>query len=175
MREYDIFKNSIKGIKDKTPIVFMEKAAEIFSSIYTGEVYDIDPNNKEQDIKDLREYISTLPDYRYVVIKDLGILSKHYLSNLLKLIEESNLKFIFLTYKDNLDPIFLSRMKYVVKIPYDMNTNNTLQSISETLKNSVDNTDTDIVCAEECPDLYSLNYLTRYCKLKNKYINFLGG
>lgn len=175
MKEYEVFKSAIKNLKDKTPIVFMEKAAEIFSSIYTGEVYTIDPENKEQDIRNLREYLSTLPDYRYVVIGDLGILSRHYLSNLLKLIEESNLKFIFLTYRDNLDSIFLSRMKYVVKIPYDMNTNNTLQKISEVLKNSADGTDTDIVCAEECPELYSLNYLTRYCKLKNKYINFLGG
>jgi len=175
MKEYDIFKSAIKNLKSKTPIVFIEKAAEIFSSLYNGEVYDISPEEKELDIKNLREYISNLPDYKYIVIKDLGILSRHYLSNLLKLIEESNLKFIFLTFKDNLDPVFLSRMKYVVKIPYDTNTNNTLQSIAEVIKNSAEDTETDIVYAEECPELYALSYLTRYCKLKNKYINFLGG
>lgn len=177
MSELEYFKKVLINIKNKAPILFMEKAAELFLKIYTGEVFTIDKDTKEEDIRRLRENLLYIPEGYFVVIKDIGILGSHYLSSLLKLIEESKAKFILLSFLDinqKSAPMLYSRMKYIVKIPWDSNTNNILVKTQEALRNLSEDTQRDILYAEECPGLFYLDYITRNYKLKNKYVNFLG-
>ena len=177
MKELEVFKKLIINIRDKTPILFMEKAMDIFLSIYTGEVFSIEVDTKAEDINRLREKLLYVPDNYLVVVKDISILGTHYLSSLLKLVEDSSAKFIFLSSLDinqKSAPILYSRMKYILKIPWDSRTNNTLVGATEVLRNIDDNISRDIIYAEESPSLYYLEYITRNLKLKNKYIDFLG-
>lgn len=177
MSELEYFKKVLVNIKEKTPILFMEKASELFLKIYRGEVFTIDPETKEEDIKRLRENLLYIPDDYFVVIKDISILGTHFLSSLLKLIEESKAKFILLASLDinqKSAPMLYSRMKYIVKLPWDSNTNNILLKTGEALRNLNEDIPRDITYAEECPGLFYLEYMTRNYKLKNKYVNFLG-
>lgn len=174
--EFEKFKRVIVNIKEKTPILFIERAATIFLSIYKGEVFNIDIDSKEEDISRLREFLLYVPDDFTLVIKDIGILSSHFLSSLLKLIEESNVHFILLALHDinqKSAPMLYSRMKYILKFPEDTNTNNTLVRVAEALRMSEELTK-EALYAEECPALYKLEYDTRYLKFKNRYVNLLG-
>lgn len=177
MSELKYFKKVLVNIKEKTPILFMEKASELFLKIYSGEIFTIDSETKEEDIKRLRENLLYIPENYFVVIKDISVLGTHFLSSLLKLIEESKAKFILLASLDinqKSAPMLYSRMKYIVKIPWDNNTNNILLKTGEALRNLNEDIPRDITYAEECPGLFYLDYMTRNYKLKNKYVNFLG-
>ena len=177
MSDIEYFKKSLINLKEKSPILFMEKAADLFLKVYTGEVFTIEKDTKEEDIMRLRENLLYIPDGYFVVVKDISILGSHFLSSLLKLIEDSNARFILLSSLDinqKSAPMLYSRMKYIVKIPWDSNTNNILLKTSEALRNDNPDTNKYLTYAEECPGLFYLDYITRNYKLKNKYVNFLG-
>ena len=177
MSDIEYFKRAILNLKNKTPVLFMEKAAELFLKVYNGEVFTIAQDTKEEDIKALRERLLYIPEGYFVVVKDISILGAHYLSSLLKLIEDSNAKFILLASLDvnqKSAPMLYSRMRYIVKIPWDNNTNNILVKTGEALRNLNEEIPRDVIYAEESPGLFYLEYETRNLKLKNKYVNFLG-
>lgn len=162
------FMNSIKG---RTPILLLAKAAKIFKDIYSGRIYNI---KNEDDVLDINNMnISKLN--KAVVVEDISSLYTD--EDILKLIEESNLQFILLAYKDNLSETLMSRCKSVLKIP-DIEIKQCAyiseKSALSTINSGKMNADaSNLYMMENCPSLMRDMIDTQFLKYKERLVNIL--
>lgn len=159
----------MSNIKGRTPILLLAKAASIFKDMYSGRVYDIKNEDDVQDINNMN--ISKLN--RAIVIEDLSSLYTD--EDILKLIEESNLQFILLAYKDNLSDTLMSRCKSILKIP-DIEVTECKYISKTSALSAIDGMNADNsnkYLAENCPSLMRDMIDTQFLKYKERLVNIL--
>ena len=164
--------NLLKGIRDKSPVLLVEKAALVFRENYHKEVYRVD-NQKE--LKELVEAFTNISYTGLLVIEDI---SKIYdLSVLLKFLEETNTAVVLLAYQDcaSISSTLLSRVKTYVKAPYyPINSNLTNAKDAIDLWNMEQNKqDQDMFYAQESPELYYLKTKSSRYKCNTKIVELL--
>lgn len=162
----------LNNIKDKSPVLLVEKAAVFFREEYSKEVYRVD---SQEELKELIERFSNTPYSGLIVIEDI---SKVYnLSSLLKFLEETECSVILLAYRDttNLCGTILSRIKTYIKYPYETVKSNLL-SAREALdlwKVEQSRMDQDRFYALESPELYYLKTKSSKYKCNTKVVELL--
>lgn len=178
--ELDTLIDKLSNIREKTPMLLLEKASTIFRNNYRGEIYSIEGVDAARE---LVEKFYGLPIDKLIVISlDNITYTNKTLSIMLKFIEDSiynNL--VFLSSEDIISSTFMSRIKYIVKIPFNKGANNKLLSASEAQsyyntirKHGNRDRSIDMIFAEESSDLYHYYYITQKYILKSKYISLLG-
>lgn len=164
--------NLLKGIRDKSPVLLVEKAALVFRENYHKEVYRVE-NQKE--LKELIEVFTNISYTGLLVIEDI---SRVYdLSVLLKFLEETTTPVVLLAYQDcaSLGNTILSRVKTYVKAPYSpINSNLTNAKDALDLWNMEQNkSDQDRFYAQESPELYYLKTKSNRYKCNTKIVELL--
>ena len=171
MSNRDLVIQFMSNIKGRTPILLLAQAAEIFKNLYSDRVYNI---KNEEDLEDIQNLnISRIR--KPIVVEDISSLYND--EDILKLIEESNLQFILLAYRDNLSETLMSRCKSMLKIPsIEINQCNYISKKSalstiETFDN--DYTRTNKFLMENCPDLMRDMIDIQQVKYKDRLINII--
>lgn len=158
----EIYKR-LSNIREKSPVLLIEKAAVLFREDYSREVYRVD---SQEELRDLVERFTNTPYQGLLVIEDI---SKVYdMSVLLKFLEEASFPIILLAYKDcvTVSETILSRVKTVIKYPYSEVRSNLVCAREgiDLWRAEQDKSDQDRFFAQESPELY-------YLKLKSsKYV-----
>lgn len=167
----EMFKK-LKGIRDKSPVLLVGKAALMFREDYSKEIYRVE---SQSDLKELVERFTNTPYSGLLVIEDL---SKVWdMSVLLKFLEEATFPVILLAYKDNVNisSTILSRIKTYIKYPYDKSNSN-LTNARDALdiwKVEQDKSDQDRFYAQESPELYYLRIKSTRYKCNTKIVELL--
>lgn len=162
----------LKGIRDKSPVLLVGKAALMFREDYSKEIYRVE---SQSDLKELVERFTNTPYSGLLVIEDL---SKVWdMSVLLKFLEEATFPVILLAYKDNVNisNTILSRIKTYIKYPYDKSNSN-LTNARDALdiwKVEQDKSDQDRFYAQESPELYYLRIKSTRYKCNTKIVELL--
>lgn len=171
MSNRDLVIQFMSNINGRTPILLLAKAAEIFKNIYSDRVYNIKNEEDLEDIKNLN--ISKI--HKPIVVEDISSLYTD--EDILKLIEESNLQFILLAYRDNLSGTLMSRCKSILKIPSleikSCNYTNKKSALSaiESLRN--DSYKSNLYLMENCPELMRDMIEIQQLKYKDRLINII--
>lgn len=171
MSNRDLVIQFMSNIKGRTPILLLAQAAEIFKNLYSDRVYNI---KNEEDLEDIQNLnISRIR--KPIVVEDISSLYND--EDILKLIEESNLQFILLAYRDNLSETLMSRCKSMLKIPsIEINQCNYISkksalSMIETFDNDYARTNKFLM--ENCPDLMRDMIDIQQVKYKDRLINII--
>lgn len=172
MTQIEYIYNIMKDIKDKTPILLLGSAGILFKQIYKGPIIRI------ENTEEAKELITTYSNIEYnkpLVIEDIGLLYRD--SILLKLIEEIKIPLILISLKDNLSIPLYSRMKTVVKLPLDQETNCNFIDIKSAIQyvnqENLEGYVLDKYLAENCPDLLFTYNRIKKCKNKDKLLQII--
>ncbi len=162
----------LKGIKDKSPVLLVEKAALIFKEGYSKEIYHIE---SQEELKNLVESFTNTPYSGLLVIEDISCVWD--MSVLLKFLEEATFPIILLAFKDtsSLSSTVLSRIKTYIKYPYDKVISN-LTNARDALdiwRVEQDKSDQDRFYAQESPELYYLRIKSTRYKCNTKIVELL--
>ena len=152
MDEYkQMFKVSLRGAIHKTPLLLIGYAAKLFRDEYRGEIYHIENN---EDLKEIMSYVMYNDYNNLIVLDDISLIQDKSL--LLKFIEDAQFQLIMLASQDKFDRTFLSRIKLILKYPYDTKTEYIQNNINDILGRIEQNKDlkNDKFLAENSPELY---------------------
>lgn len=165
--------DTMKNIKNKTPVLLIGGASLAFKKMYTGNIYHLE---NTEDIKELISSFYGITLEKPLVIEDLSLLYRDTL--LLKFIEESKIPLILLASEDNISIPLQSRIKTYIKYP-SKNINCIYQKILDSqnyiIEHDLTGSDLDEYIADNCPDLARINRLIINRKNKDKLIQILGG
>lgn len=174
MTKIEVVYNTMKNIKDKTPILLIGGAAYLFKRIYKGNIYHL------ENTEDVKEFISNFYGIEYnkpIVVEDLSLFYRD--SIILKLIEEIKLPLILLASEDNISIPLQSRIKTRLKFPVDDDCGCTFTKILEAQQyiddEQLSGRSLDKYIAENCPELAFLYEDMKMRKNKDKLIQILGG
>lgn len=171
MSNRDFVIKFMSNIKDRTPILLIANAAKIFYHIYSGRIYNVRNEDDMTTIKNMSISKLTKP----VVISDLSSLYDD--EDLLKIIEESDLQFILLAFRDNLSEVLVSRCKSVLKLT-DLEVKQCNYISKKSALSALEQFDSNIDAAnmyltENCPALMRDINDARNLKYKDKVVNIL--
>lgn len=165
--------NLSKNITNNTPMLLIDKARDIFKTLYTGNINYI---SNTEEARELIQNYSGITLEKPLVIDDVSNLYRDTI--LLKFLEETKLKLILLASQDNLDPIILSRVKTIKKYTSETNLKyepiDILQAQKTIESEELDQENTLKYLSNKCPELIILNKKLRYIKNKNKLIELIG-
>lgn len=177
--EIEYIYSKIKGIKEKSPALLMERAAILFEENYSGNIYTIETD------EDLLEIIDTFSGTEFsgiLVIKCINYIKDIILVN--KFLDSINFPVIFLVLYDSnmISEELISRMQTVVKIPYTVGESKLLpgrEGINE-LKMQIHQVDkSDIktleerIYATESPEYYYLKSKSSRYVCNDKIVDLL--
>lgn len=174
MNKIELIYNTMKNIKDKTPILLIGGAAYLFKRMYTGNIYRL------ENTEDVKEFISNFYGIKYnkpIVVEDISLFYRDNI--ILKLVEEIKLPLILLASEDNISVPLQSRIKTRLKFPSDNDFGCSFTNILEAQQH-IDNEELsgralDKYIAENCPELAFLYDDMKMRKNKDKLIQILGG
>jgi hypothetical protein len=164
----------LKNIKEKSPVLLIEKAAILFKENYSKDIFRVE---NQQELKDVVENFTNNNYGGVLVIEDLSLV--YDLSVLLKFLEESNIPIILLALKDcdRLSGTLLSRVKTCIKIPFVSPTSNLLSARESLDLWSIEQNkgEQDRFFAQESPELYYLKLKSTRFKCNTKIVELLSG
>lgn len=164
--------NRLSGIKDKSPVLLIEKAALMFKENYSKEIYRID---SQEELKNLVESFSNTPYSGLLVVEDIS--NVYDMSVLLKFLENIDFPIILLAYSDNnnITNTIISRIKTLIKIPYDSVKSNLVgaREAIDMWNIEQNRMDQDKFFAQESPELYYLKLKSRKFKCNTKIVDLL--
>lgn len=173
MTNYEYIYETMKDVKDKTPILLIGGASIIFKKLYRGNIYQV--YNTEELKEFLLEFYNTIYD-KPIVLEDISSISKD--SILLKFVEETTIPLILLASRDNLSLPLHSRIKTIVKLPLEpssCNFTSILEAHEYITNNDLTGDELDKYLADNCPKLALAYDSMKNRKYKDKIVQILGG
>lgn len=174
MNRYEYIYNIMKDVTNKTPILLVGQAMNIFKEMYKGNIYRL------ENTEEAKEFISNFYNIEYnkpIIVEDISLLYRDNI--LLKLIEEIKLPLILLASEDNISIQLQSRIKTYIKFPVDNDFGCSFISILEAQQyineHELSGKALDKYLAENCPELVELNSRLKLRKNKDKLIQLIGG
>lgn len=162
----------LSNIKDKSPVLLVEKAALLFREEYSKEVYRVE---NQEELKELVESFTNTPYSGLLVVEDIS--NVWDMSVLLKFLEEADFPIILLAYKDgaNIGGTILSRIKTYIKYPYDSVKSNLINARDalDMWRVEQDKSNQDRFFAQESPELYYLKLKSSKYKCNTKIVDLL--
>lgn len=163
------------------PCLLIGKSVNTFKKHFKGSIVRI---YSLSDVKNVVEEYSGISGIRdgVLVFDGIGYLSNVGQNSLLKFIEESKIPLIFLSYRDKISPIILSRMKTVYKQWYPVKSLNfsrvqdALKAVEEKKQgNKISESEEVQFLADNCPTLYSIQQQAgdRYDYMNKRMISIM--
>lgn len=164
--------NRLNNISTKSPVLLIEKAALLFKENYSKEIYRVDT---QEELKYLVETFTNTPYNGLLVIEDIS--NVYDMSVLLKFLENIDFPVILLAYSDNsnITNTITSRIKTLIKIPYDSIKSNMISAREglDLWSMEQNKSDQDKFFAQESPELYYLKLKSRKFKCNTKIVDLL--
>ena len=159
----------LSNIREKSPALLVDRAAVLFKENYSGEIYSVETQ------EELKNFVETFSNMEYSGILVVEDISKVYdLSTLLKFLEEIKTPIILLAYKDsaNINSVILSRVKTLIKFPYDMSKSKSIPA-KDAISLWNQDLDQDKFYADESPELYYLKAKSSKYVCNTKIVDLL--
>lgn len=174
MTNLEYIYNEMKDIEGKTPVLLIGGASVLFKKMYKGLIIDLVTTSDTKDF--LMDYYDVELE-KPVVIDNVDRFYNDSL--LLKIIENNKCKFILLAEVDCVSTPLLSRIKTIIKLPYDLNfSNNNLpidEILSKVITDDLTGDELDKYLAENKPEYLPIFDKVKKSKYLDKIIGIFGG